>query len=100
MYGSVDNGGAKFLQCWQTIDDLYGYSPNDMTHRITFYHDYQFPVGRGRQFFGAPKTMAAKVLDGVVGGWGYAGIWTWHSGTPLGFSTSTDAVSVVRACRR
>jgi len=93
---SISGGaGAKYLQSWQTINDVYGYSPMDMTHRITFYHDYQLPFGRGRQFFGAPKSVGAKIVDGVIGGWGYAGIWTWHSGTPLLFSTSTGNVSVV-----
>ena len=47
--------GSKQYQSFQTLNDLYGYSPMDMTHRITFYHDYQFPFGRGRKFLGRPN---------------------------------------------
>jgi hypothetical protein len=77
--------GSKQYQSWQTINDLYGLSPEDMTHRITFYHDYQFPFGRGRKFLGSPKGVGGKVLDGIVGGWEYAGIYIFHTGTPITF---------------
>ena len=56
-----------------------------MTHRITFYHDYQFPFGRGRKFLGRPNGAGGKILDGIVGGWEYAGIWIFHTGTPFAF---------------
>ena len=79
--------GSKPYQCFQTINNLYGYSPDDMTHRFTFYHDYQFPFGKGRQFLGRPNGVGGKILDGIVGGWQYAGIWIYHSGRPLTFST-------------
>ena len=80
--------GTKQYQSWQTVNDLYGYSPEDMTHRVTFYHDYQFPVGRGRKFLGRPTGVGGKFLDAVVGGWEYSGIWIFHSGTPLIFGNS------------
>ena len=92
---SAGPGGVdKPYQSFQTVNDLYGYSPSDMTHRLSFYHDYQLPFGKGRQFLGAPTSMKAKLLDRVVGGWEYAGQWSYHSGTPLSFSTLQDNISV------
>ena len=88
--------GSKSYQSYQTIANLYGYSPMDMTHRLTFYHDYQFPFGHGRKFLGTPRSAGSKILDGVVGGWEYAGIWIYHSGTPLMFSTSTNSISTTQ----
>ena len=84
--GSGVTPGAKAYQTFQTLNDLYGYSPMDMTHRFTFYHDYQFPFGKGRKFLGSPKGAGGKILDGIVGGWEYAGIWIFHTGTPFQFS--------------
>jgi hypothetical protein len=92
--GSGITAGSKTYQSFQTINNLYGYSPMDMTHRFTFYHDYQFPFGKGRRFLGRPNGVGAKVLDGIVGGWEFAGIWIYHSGTPLVFSTPTNNISI------
>ncbi len=86
-------GGSKPMQSFQTIADMYGYSPQDMTHRFTFYHDVQFPFGKGRRFLSSPTSAGAKVLNGVIGGWEYAGIWIYHSGTPLTFVPQTTSVS-------
>ncbi len=86
-------GGSKPMQSFQTIKDLYGYSPQDQTHRFTFYHDVQFPFGKGRKFLGSPTSLGAKVFDGVIGGWEYAGIWIYHSGTPLNFTPQVTTVS-------
>jgi hypothetical protein len=95
--GNISSGPGgidKPYQSFQTISDLYGYSPNDMTHRISFYHDYQLPFGKGRQFLGAPSGWGGKLLDRVVGGWEYAGQFTYHSGTPLSFSALQDNISI------
>jgi len=86
-------GGSKPMQSYQNIPDMYGYSPQDMTHRFTFYHDAQFPFGKGRKFLGNPQTGAQKVLDYIVSGWEYTGIWIYHSGTPLSFVPSNGSVS-------
>jgi hypothetical protein len=83
--GSVDGQGIKKSQGWMTPDDLYGYSPLDETHRFAFYHDVQFPVGKGRWLLGHPTGLASKILNTVVGGWEYAGIAIYRSGRPLSF---------------
>ncbi len=89
---NVDEG-AQRMQAFQTVADVYGYSTSDMTHRLTFYHDYQFPFGQGRKFLGSPKGLGGKFLDGIVGGWQYAGIWIVHSGTPLQFMSLIESPS-------
>ena len=88
--------GSKIMQSFQTVNDLYGYSPMDMTHRLTFHHDYALPFGKGRKFLGSPAGIARKILDGAVGGWEYAGIWIYRSGTPLSFTTMTNNASVTQ----
>ena len=39
-----------------------------------------------RQRQASPKGVGGKILDGIVGGWEYAGIWIFHTGTPFQFS--------------
>jgi len=85
--GGVDQMGYKSFQSWQTINDVYGYSPFDETHRVTFYHDVQLPVGKGRKFLHSPNSAGEKLLDGVLGGWEYAGILVVRSGRPVTFPT-------------
>ncbi len=94
--GNVTNGGgggSKPFQSFQDINNLYGYSPQDMTHRFTFYHDVQFPFGPGRKFLGNPTSIGGKILNGFIGGWEYAGIWIYRSGTPLNFVPQVTNVS-------
>ncbi len=89
------NGTAAFkgLQSSWTYDDVYGYSPLDETHRFAFFHDAQFPVGRGRRILGSPTGWSAKMLERFVGGWEYAGTCLFRSGRPLKFQPMTTGVS-------
>ena len=88
--GAQAGGQQKPWQTGQNYTKSYGISPLDSTHRLTFYHDVQFPVGQGRRFLGHPNNFASKVLDHAVGGWEYAGILTYVSGTPLEFNVSNQ----------
>jgi len=90
--GGGPGGQAKARQSGWNYNDTYGISPLDSTHRLTFYHDIQAPVGAGRRWLGHPDTFAAKVLNQVAGGWEYAGIFTYVSGTPLTFSVPSQGV--------
>jgi Carboxypeptidase regulatory-like domain/TonB dependent receptor len=90
-YNGANAGGQQ--KNWQTglnYNNSYGISPLDSTHRLTFYHDVQFPIGQGRRLLGHPNTFGSKVLDRVVGGWEYAGIFTYVSGTPVQFEVNNQ----------
>lgn len=88
--GGNPGGQAKAKQTGWNYNDTYGISPLDHTHRLTFYHDIQLPVGDGRHWLGHPDSFGFKVLDRIVGGWEYAGIWTYTTGTPLTFGVGNQ----------
>jgi len=88
--GANPGAGAKNWQTGLNYAKSYGVSPLDHTHRLTFYHDLQLPVGQGRYLLGNPGSLGAKVLDRVVGGWEYAGVFTYISGDPLFFTVSNQ----------
>jgi hypothetical protein len=88
-------GSGSYQKSWQPTDsfrNVYGYDPNDRTHRLSFYHDTQLPVGKGRMFLGSPQTTGARILDRLIGGWELAGFGLYTSGTPITFG-STGGVS-------
>jgi len=59
-------------------------------HRMTAASIYNLPFGRGRQYM----SNANRFVDGVIGGWVLSGIFTYNSGLPLRFgSTSTNSPS-------
>jgi hypothetical protein len=61
----------------------YGISPLDQTHRIIASFTAQLPVGKGRKLLSNPQGLGGKVLDGVVGGWQFAGIYSGSTGRPI-----------------
>jgi hypothetical protein len=88
--GNLTNDqGTKSSQSYQSVADLYGVSPLDETHRISFYHDIQFPFGKGRRFLGSPGSLGARLLEKAVGGWEYAGTAIYRSGRPVSFVPQT-----------
>jgi hypothetical protein len=51
----------------------------DRPLRIVTSGTYQLPFGRGRRF----GAGANRVLNQVIGGWMWAGVYMWQSGQPL-----------------
>ncbi len=89
-------GAGSYQKSWQSTDtfrNVYGYDLNDRTHRFTFYHDVQVPVGRGRRLLGNPQTLGARILDRLIGGWELAGNGIYTSGTPISFAASSGESS-------
>lgn len=56
-------------------------SPQDFPHHLAASWVYELPFGRGRKFFGGWKS----VPEAIFGGWQVSGIYTYQSGTALGF---------------
>lgn len=61
-------------------------SNTDLRHNFNLSMLYELPFGSGRKFL----TNASGVTQAVVGGWSINGIFTAHSGYPLGMSMSTN----------
>jgi hypothetical protein len=50
---------------------------------------YEFPFGKGKAF----GNSWPKFLDEIAGGWSVAGVYTYHSGLPLAFTTTNNTNS-------
>jgi hypothetical protein len=83
---SVDTGrGGKLVQSVDSIEQAYGYSPYDEKHRLSATYSVELPFGRGKAFLGHPQGFGQALLDGVVGGWQFAGTGVYRSGRPIIF---------------
>lgn len=59
-------------------------SDQDRTHRFVWNWIYELPFGRGRSL----GTSWAGVVDILLGGWQFQGIFSLQSGIPLGFGNA------------
>jgi hypothetical protein len=55
-----------------------GLSQYDIPQRLILSYTYQLPFGKGKQF-----ANQGGVVNALVGGWQFAGVQTYESGTPL-----------------
>jgi Carboxypeptidase regulatory-like domain len=59
-----------------------GLSQYDIPQRLILSYTYQLPFGKGKQF-----ANRGGIVDAIVGGWQFAGVQTYQSGTPLAVSS-------------
>src|SRR5260370_32192362 len=59
-------------------------SSDDRPNRFVMNFNYEFPFGKGKPFV----SHASRAVDGVVGGWVLAAVYTRQSGAPVGFGNS------------
>lgn len=55
----------------------YGAEPFDHKHTITALWYYELPFGKGKAF-----NTSSGVVDRIIGGWNYSGIFNFFSGSP------------------
>jgi hypothetical protein len=60
-----------------------GLSQYDIPQRLIISYTYQLPFGKGKQF-----ANRGGVVNALVGGWQFAGVHTYESGTPLSVTSS------------
>jgi hypothetical protein len=60
-----------------------GLSQYDIPQSVILSYTYQLPFGRGKQF-----ANQGTVVNALVGGWEFAGVHTYQSGTPLAVTTA------------
>ena len=58
-----------------------GISSKDVPHRLTVNGIWELPFGRGRRW----ATDANGLVDALIGGWQFSGIYSYQSGFPIGF---------------
>jgi len=88
--GSSGSSGKNF-QSVDSINNVYGLSAWDQTHRLSVFYNYQLPFGRGRRWMNSLQGPA-RALDYAIGGWELSGITTWQSGLPVSFGVNNTTV--------
>ena len=89
--GGADGQGSKTVQSFDSYRAAWGLSPLDRKHNFKLGWTYEFPFGTGRKWMGSPSSLAARVVDKVVGGWQFAGNYFWFTGTPVTLTGSTTS---------
>ena len=72
---AVDFLNAGDAEPWE------GVSTQDTPHRLSVSGIWELPFGRQRRF----GSNASPVVNGIIGGWQFQGIYTYQSGFPIGF---------------
>lgn len=72
----------------------YGYSENDIPHRVTMSSVYELPFGRGK------KWLTDNPMRHLLGNWSLGGIMNWQSAPAFTFTTQANTVfSAIGALR-
>jgi hypothetical protein len=56
-------------------------SDQDVPHRFSLNYIYTLPFGKGQMW----ASNANRVVDAVIGGWQFSGVYTYQSGFPIAF---------------
>jgi Carboxypeptidase regulatory-like domain/TonB dependent receptor len=59
---------------------------SDVPHSLVIYYNYQLPYGRGKQF----GDSSNRIMNAVLGGWQWSGIFTAKSGLPLSINPAQN----------
>ena len=89
---SYDFGGHNAMDQFLTYRDR---GPLDSNRALVFVasHVWELPVGEGKQFLDKPG-----LVNEVVGGWQFSGIWTLESGFPFSPTVANDATLNSNCC--
>ena len=80
------NGQAQSVRNWYDTSLEKSLMLNDIPRSLVASYVYELPVGKeGRAY--APSS---KIVDGVIGGWQIAGIFTFKDGFPLSVTDATN----------
>lgn len=76
---SADNSGGSAIQNTWNPQLNKAVSDFDTRHLVNADMVYDIPVGRGKSFLSAANPL----VDGLIGGWTFAGLYRWTSGLPF-----------------
>lgn len=84
------NREENYFNDLATYANHYTYQTSpDNRHRISAAGTYELPFGKGRKMM----SNAGRLADGILGGWSFSSIFTFHSGQFLNFQGSPALVS-------
>ncbi len=86
-YGDLNSDAFDFFTLRNTRLNR-GPAQFDVRQAFTTYFNYDMPFGRGRQF-----NISNPILDGVLGGWGFASIIRGNSGRPFELISGRSTVN-------
>jgi hypothetical protein len=90
---SLGADGGPYSNYYNRAAD-YGYSENDVPHRVTFSSVYELPFGKGRRY------LTNHPLRHIVGNWSFGGVLNWQAGAPFTVTTQSNTVfSAIGALR-
>ncbi|MBY0506248.1 MAG: carboxypeptidase regulatory-like domain-containing protein [Bryobacteraceae bacterium] len=87
---ALGSEGSEYSNAYNRRAD-YGFSENDIRHRIAASSIYQLPYGRGRRF--GKRGRASTVL----GNWSVASVVVWQTGAPFTVRTATNTTQAFSA---
>ena len=79
------NGKAQSVRNWYNTSLEKSYMLDDIPRSLVASYVYELPVGKGRSY--APNS---KIVDGIIGGWQIAGIFSFKDGFPLSVTDATN----------
>jgi hypothetical protein len=91
--GFLQGNGGKVFQSVLNLNSAYGYSPFDEKNRVSATFSVELPFGRGKHFLPTPRGAGQLLLDGVAGGWQFAGTAIYRSGRPMIFGMGDEGVN-------
>lgn len=83
--GSVESGPPTL----SLLSRNYGPCSYDITNNLTISSLYQLPFGKGQRFLG----NSHGIVNGIVGGWALAGVFTDRTGQPFTPTLSSDVAN-------
>ncbi len=93
--------GSGWLQNPHNIMEGYGLALYEMPRTLLLNYSYDLPFGHGRRFLSAGNGWSQRFIDAFIGGWGFAGVSTWHpKGTPVLMPTVSGGVTAPGAALR
>jgi hypothetical protein len=83
--GSEASGGSNIQNAF-CVKCSMGPADYDARHTVNANAVVELPVGKGKALFG----NAPKVVNGIIGGWQVATLFTFHTGNPIACSASSQ----------
>lgn len=93
--------GRGILQNPHDIMEGYGLALYELPQTLLLNYSYDLPFGRGRKYLSGRSGWSQGLLDAFVGGWGLAGVSTYHpKGTPVLLPSVSGGVTAPGAALR
>jgi Carboxypeptidase regulatory-like domain/TonB dependent receptor len=86
---NVSEDGSGTIRDYNNLSLERSVSAHDVPQNLVVTYRYEFPFGKGRAF----GKSWSRGIDLALGGWSVAGIWSYHSGLPLAFTTTNNTNS-------